>query len=138
MIALLAEVAHAQATHACDLLKREAVEAAVGAPLKDGRKMMANCIYDAASGKGQVVVQVRFRGDRLADFEDRKKAMQLAGGTLAPVTGVGDEAVWAAGPDHLIARKSGHVLDIDPGVAGKGPARDRAIAIGNALVAALH
>ena len=129
--------AHAQPTHACDVLKREAVEAAAGVPLKEGRKVLANCIYDAANGKGQVTIQVRFRGDRLADFDDRKKAMQLAGGTLAPVGGIGDEAAWAAGPDHLIVRKSGHVVDIDPGAAGKAPARDRAIAIAKALVAAL-
>ena len=137
LVALFAHEASAQATHACDLVKREAIEAAVGTPLKDGRRMLANCIYDALSGKGQVTVQVRFRGDRLADFEDRKKAMQLAGGTLAPVGGLGDEAVWAAGPDHLIVRRTGHVIDIDPGATGKAPARDRAMAIATALVAAL-
>jgi hypothetical protein len=118
-------------------VKREAIEAAAGAALRDGRKVLANCVYDAAAGKGQVIVQVRFRDDRLADFEDRKKAMQLAGGTLAPVGGVGDEAAWAAGPDHLIVRKSGHVLDVDPGATAKAPARDRAISIARALVAAL-
>ena len=128
--------AHAQATHACDLVKREAIESAAGVALKDGRKVLANCVYDSAAGKGQLVIQVRFRGDRLADFDDRKKAMQLAGGTLAPVAGVGDEASWAAGPDHLIVRKAGHVVDIDPG-PGKAPARERAIAIAKTLVAAL-
>ena len=131
--------AHAQTqpAHACDVLQREAVEAAAGVSLRDGRKVLANCVYDAADGKGRVTLQVRFRGDRLADFEDRKKAMHLAGGTLAPVAGVGDEAVWAAGPDHLLVRKSGHVLDIDPGI-GKAPARDRAIALGHALAGALR
>lgn len=137
LLALSIDAARAQASHACDLVKREAVEAAAGAPLKDGRKVLANCVYDAASGKGAVIVQVRFRGDRLADFEDRKKALQLAGGTLAPVAGVGDEAAWAVGPDHLVARKAGHVVDIDPGVAGRGAARDRAIGIAKAVVAAL-
>lgn len=123
--------------HACDLLKHEAVAAAAGVSLREGRKVLANCVYDAASGRGQVTIQVRFRGDPLADFDDRKKAMQLAGGTLATIGGVGDEAVWAAGPDHLIVRKSGHLLDIDPG-PGMTPARERAIALGNALVAALR
>lgn len=136
VLAAAAAEAQSQPSHACDVLKREAVEAAAGVSLKEGRRVLANCVYDAAAGKGQVTIQVRFRGDRLADFDDRKKAMQLAGGALAPVGGVGDEAVWAAGPDHLIVRKSGHLLDIDPG-PGKAPARERAIALGNSLVAAL-
>jgi hypothetical protein len=126
------------ARHACELLQRSALEAAIGASLKDGRKVLAGCVYDAAGGKGQVTVQVRYPGDPLNDFADRQKAMQLAGGTLSTVAGLGDEASWAAGPDLLLIRRSGHLVFVDPGLPGRAPARERAVAIGRVALAALE
>ena len=139
VLALLvaAASARAQAPHACEALQRSALEAAVGAPLAEGRRVMAACVFDGAKGRGQVTVQFRHPGDPTSDYDDRKKALQLAGGTMGDVSGLGDAAVWAAGPDQLLIRKGARMVLVDPGLVGKAPARERAIAIGKASLAAL-
>jgi len=125
---------HAQSPHACSIVTREALERAAGTAFKEGRKLMRNCIFDTADGRGRVTVQVGFPGDGLSDYPDQKHAMELAGAKLVPVSGLGDEAVWADGPDHLLLRKGGHLIDVDPGLTGKGSARERATAIAQAVL----
>lgn len=85
----------------CELITTADAEAAIGAPAESERPpeanndWMATCRYVAPRGQGVAVLVVTVGLQSAGAAFDNARRMEEAGVPTEPVSGVGDEALWA-------------------------------------------